>query len=164
MIAIAAIAPDHAGTLCLGSISQHIPWRCRADLRHFFLATKGKDCIVGARTLATLTGLTPNARKWVTVHREGPTVEDLAAAYPSAWVIGGAYTYGLFARFLTRLIITTLTPTAADWPPITDPIAAPAWMTHPEVHGFRFVGGHCLDEAKGDSHKGIVRMYDWVRS
>lgn len=163
MIAIAALAPDATGRPCLGSISGHIPWRCRADLRHFLASTKGKTCIVGARTLATLGDIAPQGRQWVTIDRNCPSVEDFANAHPGAWVIGGAYTYGLFERFLMRLIITDLTPLTPDWPPITDPIPAPVWMTHPEINGYRYIGGHGLGQSPGDSHKGIVRGYEWRR-
>ena len=112
-----------------------LPWRIPADLKRFKALTMGKPMIMGRKTFDSLPGLLPGRRHIVLTRdrrwqADGAEVvhdvaEALAAAGPSASVIGGAEIYRLFLPHADRIELTevhdrpegdtTLDPFSEDW-------------------------------------------------
>lgn len=105
-----------------------IPWRCRADMKHFAANTKGKVCIMGRATFDSINPplkgryvivVTSNP---VTAHRVGlndlhlaaPTVEQaLELAYGIAldkeiMVVGGRQIYQQTMEVTDKLLLSTI--------------------------------------------------------
>lgn len=124
---------------CIGD-KNTIPWRCRADMKHFAANTKGKVCIMGRKTFDSITPplknrtvivvtrdpMTVNAVKEVEMHATVPSIEEALelastlALDKEIMVVGGATIYQQTMDVTDRLILSTINTTIegdtfADW-------------------------------------------------
>lgn len=94
----AIIAQNKAGFIGLAG---GLPFKCRADLRHFAALTAGCTLLVGYRTAQTLPPL--RGRKLIIDDRNTPP--DLSVI---DWCIGGAATYDKYQHLFTELHVSII--------------------------------------------------------
>lgn len=105
----AILAVNNLGYIGLGD---GLPWRSRADFKHFKEMTMGGTLLVGSVTAATLPPL--KGRKIVVVNRFTPFIQredgfwvtDEFTPIKVDWCIGGKYTYERFCGVFTELHIS----------------------------------------------------------
>jgi dihydrofolate reductase len=112
-----------------------LPWRLPEDMALFRELTTGGTVVMGRRTWESLPErfrplpgrtnvvLTSDPRWSAEGARRAGSVDDVLAAHPSVWVIGGGVVYEAFLPHADRLVVTEV-DTAVDgdtWaPPIGD--------------------------------------------
>jgi dihydrofolate reductase len=111
---ITIIAAVAANGVIGSSITNDMPWRLPADLKHFKKMTDGSTVVMGSATFKSLPGILPN-RKHVVVSRDDypvttyRTYEEVIEKEKDFFVIGGGHLYKkAFKHSPDRLMITRI--------------------------------------------------------
>ena len=119
-----------------------LPWHLPEDLKHFSRLTAGQVVVMGRRTWESLPDRfrpLPGRTNVVLTRRPGyeapggvvvTGVDDVLAAYPDAWVIGGAEVYAALVAAAGRAVVTTVDVTVGDVPGVVRvPDLGAGWTT-----------------------------------
>ncbi|WP_369259206.1 dihydrofolate reductase [Geodermatophilus amargosae] len=133
-------AQAHGGVI---GADGRLPWRLPEDLRLFKELTSGATVVMGRRTWESLPGRNrPLPGRHNVVLTRDPTwrddgaeragsVEEVLAAHPDCWVIGGAAVYAAFLPHADRLVVTAvdLAVDGDTHAPVLDPVWRPVVRT-----------------------------------
>ena len=117
-----------------------LPWHLPEDLKHFSRLTAGAVVVMGRLTWESLPERfrpLPGRTNVVLTRRPGyeapggvvvPSVDAALAAYPDAWVIGGAQVWAAFAGVAGRAVVTTVDVEIGDGPGVVRaPVLGDGW-------------------------------------